>query len=106
MRQLPGRQHVKHRVVSQTTGLISRLLLLCGIIALAPSLKAQSISLASWGDNASGQTNIPPEATNLVAVAAGYSFNLAARADGSVLAWGDNSLGQTNVPPAATNVVA
>ena len=62
--------------------------------------------MAAWGKNWDGQTNVPPAATNVVAIAAGGYHSLALRDDGSVLAWGRNWDGQTNVPPPATNVVA
>lgn len=75
-------------------------------MVIIPPAMAQSTSIVAWGDNSVGQTNVPSNATNVVAIAAGYSFNLALRADGQVVAWGDNSYGQTNVPPSATNVVA
>ena len=45
-----------------------------------------------------------PEATNVVAVAAGEMHSMALRGDGSVVAWGRTNY-QT-VPPEATNVVA
>ena len=52
----------------------------------------------------------PPTAlvsnSNLVAVAAGGTHQLALRDDGTVIAWGSNTSGQTNVPPSATNVIA
>lgn len=57
-----------------------------------------------WGNTSSGKTNVPPAATNLVALAAGYDHTVALRADGQVLAWGANGSGQTNVPAAATGV--
>ena len=63
-------------------------------------------SVRGWGANTLGQVNIPPTATNVVALAAGGGHGLALRADGSIVAWGSNSNGQTNVPPAATNIVA
>ena len=69
-------------------------------------------ALVAWGENTAGtatttgQTNVPPDLTNVVAVAAGDFCGLALRADGTVVAWGDNSYGQTNVPPDLTNVVA
>jgi hypothetical protein len=49
---------------------------------------------------------VPGSATNVVAIAAGYSHDMALRADNSVVAWGYNNYGQTNVPPSTTNVVA
>ncbi len=59
-----------------------------------------------WGDNSSGQTNVPPNLTNVVAIAAGYDFSLALKADGTVAAWGDNTYGQTTVPAGLTNAAA
>lgn len=56
----------------------------------------------AWGNNVSGQTNVPPEAqSDVVAVAAGEKFSLALRSNGSVVAWGFNGSGQTSVPPEA-----
>lgn len=46
----------------------------------------------SWGSI----SNVPPEATNVVKIAAGYNFNLALRSDGRIIAWGANDA--TNVP--------
>jgi alpha-tubulin suppressor-like RCC1 family protein len=63
-------------------------------------------TVAAWGNNSDGQINVPPAATNVVAVGAGEVQDLAVRADGSVVAWGNNSFGQANVPARATNVVA
>ena len=69
-------------------------------------------SVAAWGDNRRGQCNVPPQASNVDAVAAGYavasagSHSLALRSDGVVIAWGDNSRHQTNVPPDLNGVVA
>lgn len=56
--------------------------------------------------NIAFSTNVPPEATNLVAIAAGDAHALALRADGSIVTWGDNSGGQLDVPSSVTNVVA
>jgi alpha-tubulin suppressor-like RCC1 family protein len=52
------------------------------------------------------ESNIPPSASNGVAVAAGGQFSVLLRGDGSVAVWGDNTGGQTNVPASATNIVA
>jgi hypothetical protein len=80
------------------------------ILLLALSGFAQStnpaVNVRAWGDNTCGQTNVPPDLTNAVAISAGMYHSLALRADASVVAWGDNSNGQITVPPNATNVVA
>jgi hypothetical protein len=59
-----------------------------------------------WGNNASGQTNVPSSLTNVLAVASGSSFNLALQAGGTMAGWGNNSQGQLNRPAGLTNVVA
>src|SRR5439155_2195795 len=41
--------------------------------------------VAAWGGNASGQTNVPPGLSNVVAMAAGGTHSLALNADGTVL---------------------
>jgi alpha-tubulin suppressor-like RCC1 family protein len=61
-----------------------------------------------WGNNSSGQADVPAGLTNVWAVASGggSSFNLALMANGTVQGWGANSQGQTNVPAGLTNVAA
>jgi hypothetical protein len=61
--------------------------------------------VAAWGDNSSGQLNVPPGLTNIAAIAAGGSHSLVLRTNGIVVAWGDNTYGQTNVPPDLTNAL-
>lgn len=63
-------------------------------------------TVVAWGGDYLGSAEVPPTATNVVAIAAGDFFGLALRSDGSVVAWGDNTYGQTNVPANATNIVA
>lgn len=67
-------------------------------------------SVIVWGNlnygNSSLTTNVPANATNITALAAGDDHCLALRADGTVVAWGDNFYGQTNVPSNLTNVVS
>jgi len=48
---------------------------------------------------------VPSDLSNVVAIAAGYQFNVAAKADGTVTAWGNNRYGQCNVPAGLSNVV-
>ena len=64
------------------------------------------VPLVAWGDNTYGQSRIPLDLTNAVAVAAGGSHSLALTAEGRVVAWGDNSTGQTTVPSGLSHVVA
>ena len=59
-----------------------------------------------WGRNDCGQTNVPTDLTNVVAIAGGGSHSLALQVDGSVMAWGNNGNGQADVPSGLTNVVA
>ena len=84
-----------------------RQIIIVGLLAagLATSVSAQGVAVI-WGNTASGKTNVPPAATNLVAMVAGYDHTLALRADGGVVAWGVNSFGQTNPPATASNVLA
>ena len=67
-----------------------------------------------WGDNSSGQTNVPATLTNAIAVAGGWLHSLALKADGTVVAWGAGTTrtgtypeyGQAIVPAGLTNIVA
>jgi alpha-tubulin suppressor-like RCC1 family protein len=56
--------------------------------------------------NSYGETNVPPDLTNVVAVAGGDYHSVALKADGRVVAWGWNFYDQTNVPAGLSNVVA
>lgn len=49
---------------------------------------------------------MPPGLSNVVAVTAGFHFNLALRADGTVVGWGDRSYGAVNIPEDLGTVVA
>ncbi|MCL5095986.1 MAG: immunoglobulin domain-containing protein [Candidatus Omnitrophica bacterium] len=63
-------------------------------------------SVVAWGNNCWGQTNVPPELTNAVAIAVGENHSLALRSDGIVVAWGTNDYGQLQMPWNLANVVA
>jgi alpha-tubulin suppressor-like RCC1 family protein len=83
--------------------------LFCLLITLASTLQlavAGGVPLLAWGMNSAGQTNIPPAATNLVAVGAGWQHGLALRADGTLVPWGYAGDNLTVIPPEATNIVA
>jgi hypothetical protein len=62
--------------------------------------------LVAWGSNTYGQTNVPPNLTNVLAIGGGWHHSVALRGDGTVVAWGDNTYGQTNVPAGLSNVIA
>jgi alpha-tubulin suppressor-like RCC1 family protein len=62
-------------------------------------------SVAAFGNNGSGQTNVPAGLSNVLAVVGGGSDTYALKADGRVVAWGYNGNTQTNVPAAVSNVV-
>ena len=63
-------------------------------------------SVIAWGDGALGDTNVPSNLTNVVAVAAGQSVSVALKTDGTVVAWGSNLNGESTVPGGLNNVVA
>ena len=63
-------------------------------------------TVAAWGDNRFGQTDVPARPTNLVAVSAGYFRSLAVKADGTAMAWGSTIPGDINVATGLTTVAA
>jgi len=66
-----------------------------------------SLGVVAWGgQNAFGETNVPPNLGWPLAIGAGFNHGLAVTTNGSVVAWGDNSSGQTNVPTGLAGVVA
>jgi alpha-tubulin suppressor-like RCC1 family protein len=65
----------------------------CHSLALTKSGK-----VVAWGDNSSGQTNVPLGLRDVVAVAAGDLHSLALTKSGKVIAWGDNNLNRLAVP--------
>jgi hypothetical protein len=61
--------------------------------------------VVAWGANQSGQINVPPGLSNVVAVAAGALHSVALRADGTVVVWGGSSrTGEPNIPPGLIKV--
>ncbi|MFN5933889.1 MAG: hypothetical protein ACK46D_06280, partial [Roseiflexaceae bacterium] len=46
--------------------------------------------IVGWGSNSKGQLNIPANASDIVAVAAGRECSLAIKADGTLITWGDS----------------
>ncbi len=59
-----------------------------------------------WGANAKGQAVVPPELSNVVAIAGAYGHSLALRNNGTAVGWGENALGQATVPANLTNLLA
>lgn len=59
-------------------------------------------TVVAWGDNAYGQTSVPPDLADVTAIAAGADHSLALKRDGTVVSWGTLSA----VPPDLANVVA
>src|ERR1017187_7663694 len=79
------------------------------LITLAATLRiavAGSAPAVGWGNNNYGQATPPAEATNLVALDAGWQHALALRADGSLVTWGYTNLNLVPIPAEATNIVA
>ncbi len=79
-------------------------------LALAAGVSQSFVVTASrtvrgWGDTNFGVLNIPPEATNVIAVASSLSFATALRADGTLLRWGDDAPFNP-IPAEATNIIA
>ncbi|MGA2279766.1 MAG: immunoglobulin domain-containing protein [Verrucomicrobiota bacterium] len=64
------------------------------------------LMVVAWGNNDHGQTNVPVDATNVMAIAGGGYHSLALQTNGTVVAWGANDFGEANVPADLTNVVA
>jgi hypothetical protein len=63
-------------------------------------------TVVAWGENESGQTNVPPDLAGVIAVAAGANHSLALKAGGSVVAWGRNQFGECAVPPGVSYAYA
>jgi uncharacterized repeat protein (TIGR01451 family) len=61
-------------------------------------------SVVGWGRNSYGQTRVPTNLTDVVAITAGYSHSLALKSDGTVVGWGN--LYYATPPPGLTGVVA
>lgn len=93
-------------------GLLAVLLSKSAAFAAGPEIaieQAAGVSIGSsvvaWGDNREGQTTVPPGLTDVQAVAAGDTFTVALKGDGTIAMWGDNRFGQTNIPSAAQSEV-
>jgi alpha-tubulin suppressor-like RCC1 family protein len=76
------------------------------VVSSNAALSFVRTSVIAWGNNSSGQCNVPPGLTNVVAIAAGNGFCLALNADGTVVPWGNNNEGECNLPTGLSNAVA
>jgi len=63
----------------------------------------QDGSIVAWGDNGSGQCNIPSPNSGFIAIAAGWSHSLGLKQDGSIVAWGHN---WANIPSPNSGFIA
>jgi hypothetical protein len=68
------------------------------------SATSPSVAIA-WGDNDYGQSSVPLQASNVVALSASGDTTLALLADGHVLAWGEEDADTAVVPSDVTNAV-
>ena len=84
---------------------------LTNVVAIAAShyhclaLQANG-NMVGWGENLSGQNDVPNDLTNVVAIAAGGYHSLALQVDGTVVGWGEPIYGQITMPAGLKNVVA
>ncbi len=91
--------------VAFLAGAVLLLLLLVAPVSRAGSPGSRvdyQSQVIAWGRNNSGQTNVPADLTNAVAVVGGAFFSAALKGDGTVVTWGGMQL----VPPEVSNVVA
>ena len=62
--------------------------------------------VVAWGNNYSGQGNVPAPNADFVAVAAGEAHSLGLKSDRTIVGWGDNRSGECNVPAPNAEFVA
>jgi hypothetical protein len=61
--------------------------------------------LHCWGDNSSGQSDVPADLGRVLAVSAGLAHTCVVTAENKVRCWGNNSGGRIDVPSGLVNVV-
>ncbi len=59
-------------------------------------------TVVSWGSSRHGLTNVPPDLSNVIGIAAGALSSYAIRNDGTIVGWGTSA----EVPPGLSNVLA
>jgi len=60
------------------------------------------LRVRAWGNNSNYQTNVPATLTDAVAIAAGNTYGVAVKNDGTLRSWGSSFY----LPPNVTNVIA
>ena len=94
---------------------IIQCLLMCGVALVSPPLTGEAaIRVFAWGAGTTnsgiypdlGQSIVPSNLTNAIAIASGETYSMALKADGTIAAWGDDSSGQVSGCAGLTNVVA
>ena len=73
--------------------------------SVVKGLAAPNTHLYAWGDNSTGQTALPLDASGVAAVAVGGSHSLRL-SGGLVSGWGSNSWGEITIPAGLTGVTA
>jgi outer membrane protein assembly factor BamB len=76
------------------------------MLAVIPAVPRAEGVVVAWGQNNWGQTAVPEGLSNVVAMAAGSTHNLALKSDGTVVGWGAANFGKTTPPAGLSNVVA
>ncbi len=111
-----GREMMHTAITSSSTALARRLGLTALLLAAltvgqvgvlpAPVEAAAAGTVVVWGNNYSGQANVPSGLSGVIAIAAGFSHTVALKSDGTVVAWGDYTYGQTTAPSGLSGVTA
>src|SRR5205085_705566 len=95
------------KVMKRQNQFLTLLLILGAWPGLSATQAATADAVVAWGDNGFGQTTVPLAArSGVTAIAAGSSYTVALKNDGSVVAWGYNGNGQTDVPAGLSGVTA
>ncbi len=71
-----------------------------------PAAPTTGGAVVAWGDNRYGQTTIPANLGEVVAIAARNIHTVSLESDGAMVAWGNNGSGQTTVPNGLTGVTS
>lgn len=62
--------------------------------------------ILAWGKNFSEQTDVPPSASNVVAIAAGGDSSACLTFEGAIQVWGDGTDNQNRLPSGLADVIA